>query len=54
MIRMANRKHSLHEIKVASVLLKLLFSGYERCPTTEAPSRMSGTLKLSEYIHVAL
>jgi len=40
MIEKALRKHSLHEKKAASVLLKLFISGNEGCHTTD----MSRTL----------
>ena len=33
----ALRKHSLHEEKTSSVLLKLFISGNEECHTTDAP-----------------
>jgi len=38
------RKHSLHGEKAASVLVKLFISGNKKCYTTEATSRMRGTL----------
>jgi len=40
-------KHSLHGKIAASVLYKLFISSNERCPTTDAPWRMSGTLFLN-------
>jgi len=33
----SHRKHSLHEKKTASVLLKLFINGNEGCHTTDAP-----------------
>ena len=38
------RKHSLHGKTAASVLLNLFNSGNERCHTTDASERKSGTL----------
>jgi len=37
-------QHSLHGKVAASVLLKMLISADERCQTTDALLRMSGTL----------
>jgi len=49
----ARRKHSLHEKTAASVLLKLFICGNERCHTTYASKRMSGTPCLNvNNIHV--
>jgi len=42
----ALRKHSLHGKTAVSVLLKLFINGNERCHTTDATQRMSGTLFL--------
>ena len=41
------KKHSMHWKTAASVVLKLVISGDERCHTTDAPYRMSGTLSLN-------
>jgi len=37
------RKHSLYGKTAASVLLRIIISGNERCHTIDAPSRMSET-----------
>jgi len=39
----APQKHNLHGKTASSVVLKLFNSGNERCHTTDAPLRMSGT-----------
>jgi len=50
----ALEKQGLHEKIAASVLLKLLIRGNERCHTTDAPLHMSRTLFLNVNKHTII